>query len=83
MNPGKWNLWREQVSAILPFEIKKNFLARRGLWIYLLAAAPAVRLWVHAFLNLRDGRKCDMGRDSLIFHTVFRFFYLRLAIFFG
>jgi len=32
MNAGTWNLWRAQVSAILRLEIKKNFLARRGLW---------------------------------------------------
>jgi hypothetical protein len=83
MSPGTWNLWRSQVSAILRLEIKKNFLARRGLWIYLLAAAPTVLLWAHAFLNLRDGRKCDLGRDSLIFATIFQFFYLRLAIFFA
>ena len=83
MNPGTWNLWRDQVGAILRLEIKKNFLARRGLWIYLLAAAPTVLLWAHAFLNLRDGRKCDLGRDSLIFATIFQFFYLRLAIFFA
>ena len=83
MNPGAWNLWRDQVSAILRLEIKKNFLARRGLWIYLLAAAPTALLWAHAFLNLRDGRKCDLGRDSLIFATIFQFFYLRLAIFFA
>ena len=83
MNADTWNLWRSQVSAILRLEIKKNFLARRGLWIYLLAVAPTVLLWAHAFLNLRDGRKCDLGRDSLIFATIFQFFYLRLAIFFG
>jgi ABC-type transport system involved in multi-copper enzyme maturation permease subunit len=83
MNAHSWNLWRAQVGAILRLEIKKNFLARRGLWIYLLAGAPAVLLWAHAFLNLRDGRKCDLGRDSLIFAAVFQFFYLRLAIFFG
>jgi ABC-type transport system involved in multi-copper enzyme maturation permease subunit len=83
MSWGDGKLWRAQVSAILRLEIKKNFLARRGLWIYLLAAAPALLLWAHAFLNLRDGRKCDLGRDSLIFATVFQFFYLRLAIFFG
>ncbi|HXI39686.1 MAG TPA: hypothetical protein VNH83_06890 [Bryobacteraceae bacterium] len=83
MNRADWNLWRDQVSAILRLEIRKNFLARRGLWIYLLAAAPAILLWAHALLNLRDGRKCDLGRDSLIFAAVFQFFYLRLAIFFG
>lgn len=83
MSAGTWNLWLAQVRAILRLEIKKNFLARRGLWIYLLAMAPAVLLWAHAFLNLRDARKCDLGRDSLIFAAVFQFFYLRLAIFFG
>jgi hypothetical protein len=83
MNADTWNLSRSQVSAILRLEIEKNLLARRGLWIYLLAGAPTVLLWAHAFLNLRDGRKCDLGRDSLIFATIFQFFYLRLAIFFS
>lgn len=83
MNADTWNLSRSQVSAILRLEIEKNLLARRGLWIYLLAGAPTVLLWAHAFLNLRDGRKCDLGRDSLIFATIFQFFYLRLAIFFA
>jgi len=83
MNAASWSLWRAQVAAILRLEIKKNFLARRGLWIYLLALAPAALLWAHAALNLRHGRVCDLGRDSLIFATMFQFFYLRLAIFFG
>jgi len=83
MNPRPWALWRAQVAAILRLEIRKTFLARRGLWIYLLAFAPAVLLWIHAGLNLRHGRTCDLGRDSLIFAGMFQFFYLRLAIFFG
>ncbi len=82
MNP-EWSLWRAQVAAILRLEIKRNFLSKRGLWIYLLAAAPAALLWTHAFMNLRDHRVCDLGRDNLIFATIFQFFYLRLAIFFG
>jgi ABC-type transport system involved in multi-copper enzyme maturation permease subunit len=86
MSPPKassWSLWRAQVGAILRLEVKKNFLARRGLWIYLVALAPAALWWVHASLNLRDGRRCELGRDSLLFATMFQFFYLRLAIFFG
>ncbi|MBZ5592914.1 MAG: hypothetical protein LAP39_11805 [Acidobacteriia bacterium] len=83
MNPRPWNLWRAQVEAILRLEIRKTLLARRGLWIYLLAFAPAVLLWIHAGLNLRHGRVCDLGKDSLIFAAMFQFFYLRLAIFFG
>ncbi len=83
MNRASWNLWRAQVAAILRLEIKKNLLARRGIWIYLLALAPAVLMWVHAAMNLRDHRVCDLGRDNLIFATMFQFFYLRLAVFFG
>jgi len=83
MNSRTWSVWRAQVEAILRIEIKKTLLARRGLWIYLLAFAPAVLFWIHAGLNLRHGRICDLGRDSLIFAGMFQFFYLRLAIFFG
>jgi hypothetical protein len=83
MNPRPWSLWRSQARAILRLEVSKTLLARRGLWIYLLAFAPAVLLWIHAGLNLRHGRTCDLGRDSLIFAGIFQFFYLRLAIFFG
>jgi len=83
MTPHPWSLWRAQIAAILRIEIKKTLLARRGLWIYLLAFAPAVLFWIHAGLNLRHGRICDLGRDSLVFAAMFQFFYLRLAIFFG
>jgi hypothetical protein len=72
-----------QVAAILRLEIKRNFRARRGLWIYMLALAPAALFWVHGALALRDRRVCDLGRDSLVFAAMFQFFYLRLAIFFG
>ncbi len=82
MNPD-WSLWRAQILAILRLEIKKNFLARRGLWIYLLAAAPAVLMWTRVLVDMRHERVGDLGRDSLIFAAMFQFFYLRLAVFFG
>ena len=71
MNSGSGNLWREQVMAIMRLEIKKNFLARRGLWIYLLALAPVLLFAGHSFERLRHGRVCDLGQDNLIFATVF------------
>ncbi|PYT30344.1 MAG: hypothetical protein DMG57_08850 [Acidobacteria bacterium] len=83
MNSDSGNLWREQVMAIMRLEIKKNFLARRGLWIYLLALAPVLLFAGHSFERLRHGRVCDLGQDNLIFATVFQFFFLRLAVFFG
>jgi ABC-type transport system involved in multi-copper enzyme maturation permease subunit len=83
MNGAPWGLWRGQIAAILRLEIKKNFLARRGLWIYLLAAAPGVLFGLHAFAKITRGHSCDLGHDNLIFAGIFQFFYLRLAIYFG
>lgn len=42
-------LWLKQVVAVLRLEVKKSFLSRRGLWIYLLALFP-VLIWAgHAW----------------------------------
>jgi ABC-type transport system involved in multi-copper enzyme maturation permease subunit len=35
-----WSLWMRQVAAILRLEVKKNFLSRRAILIYLLALLP-------------------------------------------
>jgi hypothetical protein len=154
-------LWWAQIVAVIRLEMKKTFFAKRGLWVYLLAAAP-VLIWAghsinmmmirdhqrdvatehplatetlesiqhgmsredveaklgppysrrvvrtrrqdRMWLNYTDGEanytfmfedeelrgiskrqiyKCSIPQDSLIFATVFQFFYLRLAIFFG
>ena len=148
--------WWLQILAIIRLEMRKTFFARRGLWVYLLAAAP-VLIWAgHAFdaarnresmastrsvptaalesietgmtvdqviaklgeperrgsyrtrrqdvevLNYSDGdaryvfsfrdgelhgisrrEVCSLSEDSVIFASVFQFFFLRLAIFFG
>ncbi len=154
-----------QVTAVIQLELKKTFFARRSLWIYLLAVAPALLYLIHAIdvthdhehrqaleaahpvssealrsiaigataedvtaklgepyanfkpdfrrrgrgggpqltiYNYTDGEndftfvffdgvlqrvneqdRCNLQKDSVIFATVFQFFYLRLAIFFG
>ena len=53
MNP----LWISQILAILRLEIGKSFLSKRGLWIYLLAAAPLVIFVGHAIQ-----KRFDQGR---------------------
>jgi hypothetical protein len=154
-----WALWRAQIRAVIRLEMRKTFFARRGIWVYLLALAPAALFFADsiAVIHDRDRRaeeatthqvtrealqsiKMGMTRDeveakvgepygkstfhrrnhetvfarytdgdsdyvfifsddeltgkrinelrsipkdSLIFATVFQFFYLRLAIFFG
>ena len=35
-----WGLWIRQVGSVMRLEVRKSFLARRALWIYLLAGLP-------------------------------------------
>jgi ABC-type transport system involved in multi-copper enzyme maturation permease subunit len=77
------NLRLAQIYAVLRLELKKTFLARRGVWVYLLAFSPILLYGGHSLLMIKQGRPCDFGLDTTIFATVFQIFYLRLAVFFG
>lgn len=79
MNP----LWITQILAVFRLEIKKTFFARRGFWIYLLAAAPVVLFTGHSLVEIRLHEACDFGEDTNIFAAVYQLFFMRLAIFFG
>ena len=81
--PLPWALWRAQILAILRLELRKTFFTRRGAWIYLLAFAPVLLYAAHSFVELKNGGHGDLGEDSHIFASIFQFFFLRLAIFFG
>lgn len=78
-------LWRAQVLAIIRLELKNTFFARRGLWIYFLAFAPAALFLAHSLveIHLRGVHQRELGQESHVFAAVFQFFFLRLAIFFG
>lgn len=41
------NRWR-QIKAVIRLEVKKTFLAKRGLWIYVLAAMPVFLFMAYA-----------------------------------
>src|SRR5579864_448359 len=43
-----WELWWAQVRAVIRLEMKKTFFAKRGLWVYLLAAMPVLLFLGHA-----------------------------------
>jgi ABC-type transport system involved in multi-copper enzyme maturation permease subunit len=158
----KWALWWSQMRAVIRLEMRKTFFAKRGIWVYLLALAPAALFFAdslvvihdrdrraeletthpvtaetlrsittgmtrqqvedkagepyakqtfrvgrrephemanyrytdgendYAFFfrddelqNIRVNELRTIPKDSLIFATVFQFFYIRLAIFFG
>lgn len=45
-------VWRAQVLAVIRLELKKTFFAKRGLWIYFLALAPAALFLAHSLVEI-------------------------------
>src|SRR5437868_1231165 len=76
-----WELWIRQIAAILRMDLRKNFLSRRGSWIYLLAFAPVILITLHAIIDRRES--VSIHTDTEVLAGIFQFFYLRFAIFFG
>src|SRR5689334_23262792 len=84
-----WELWTRQVAAVLRMDLRKNFLSRRGIWIYLLAFAPVAIITLHVIFTFGHSEAMFRGAgdlmrgDTEILAGIFQFFYLRLGIFFG
>ncbi len=78
-----WGLWRRQIFAILRLELRKNFLRKRAIPMYLLALAPAALFGAHAMLRLSRAQPAELGQAAGIYAIFFQTFYLRLAVFFG
>jgi ABC-type transport system involved in multi-copper enzyme maturation permease subunit len=50
MTSSTTRIWWAQIKAVIRLEMRKTFFAKRGLWIYLVAALPVVLFVAHAFL---------------------------------
>jgi ABC-type transport system involved in multi-copper enzyme maturation permease subunit len=76
-------LWRRQTLAVMRIELRKNFLSRRALLLYLLAGLPLVLL---VLLNLVPPDASDF-RDFTMLHVLYAAIYngliLRTLLFFG
>ena len=80
--PVPSQMWGRQVAAILRLELRRSFLGKRAVPIYLLAAAPVVLFAARAALPFRlEGE--GLGQTSLIYAVFFQSFMLRMVIFFG
>lgn len=78
------DLWRSQALAIFAVELRKNFITKRGFWIYLLAALPAAVVWLHSIVVMQSGRMSHpMTKDTEILAGLFQAFFLRPAVYFG
>jgi ABC-type transport system involved in multi-copper enzyme maturation permease subunit len=58
-------LWWMQIKSIIRLEMKKTFLARRGLWIYVLALLPLLLFAVHGVIVSRERASTrELARQS-------------------
>jgi hypothetical protein len=76
-------LWKSQGASILAVELRKNFITKRGFWIYLLALAPAAIIWTHSIVALNFGTSHGIERDTEMMAGIFQMFFLRPALYFG
>jgi hypothetical protein len=86
VNPVKessWSLWTRQTLAILRLEIRKNFLSRRALLLYLIAALPLGLLSVLAIFPPPTSEMQNFGQLSEVYAAVYGGLILRTLVFFG
>src|ERR1700730_17582755 len=75
-----WSLWLRQIRAIFGLEMRKNFLGRRAILIYLLAFFPVMMLGALALVT-------SPTRNFNVLGTIYAWIYgaliLRTVVFFG
>src|SRR3954464_9117278 len=49
------SMWLGQIAAVIRLEMKKTFLSKRGLWVYLLALAPVSITTIHSLVEMSQG----------------------------
>jgi ABC-type transport system involved in multi-copper enzyme maturation permease subunit len=83
VNESSWSLWTRQTLAILRLEIRKNFLSRRALLLYLIAALPLGLLSVLAIFPPPTSEMQNFGQLSEVYAAVYGGLILRTLVFFG
>jgi len=79
-----WSLWATQIAAILRLEVRKNFIGKRALLIYLLAATPVLLMAaLSAQISWEQSRNNNIGEINIIFANLYEGLILRTIVFFG
>jgi ABC-type transport system involved in multi-copper enzyme maturation permease subunit len=80
-----WQLWVSQILGILRLEIKKNFLSKRAIPMYLLAAIPVVIMMMLALFDrsMQRGVRTNFAQALIVFSNLHEGLILRTVIFFG
>ena len=74
-----------QARSIFGVELRKNFITKRGFWIYFLALIPPVIVWIHSIVSMKAPEQTSHGmvKDTEMLAGIFQAFFLRPAVFFG
>ncbi|MEK6410177.1 MAG: hypothetical protein AABN34_24900 [Acidobacteriota bacterium] len=87
MKPSRersWSLWAGQIAAILRLEVRKNFMGKRAILIYLLAAVPILLMAaLSAEISWQQSRNNNIGEVNIIFANLYEGLILRTIVFFG
>ncbi len=79
-----WSLWGRQIAAILRLEVRKNFLGKRAILIYLIAATPVLLMAaLSAQISWQHSRNNNIGEINIIFANFYEALILRTVIYFG
>lgn len=85
-NPARatsWSLWTRQTLAILNLEIRKNFLSRRALLLYLIAGSPLALLSLFAVFRMPTDNAGSFNNLSIGYAAIYGGLILRTLVFFG
>lgn len=67
-------LWWTQINAVMRLELKKTFFAKRGLWIYVVAALPVALFVAYAMAmagqHYRSGKIARRGEKPLTYQDL-------------
>lgn len=79
-----WSLWAGQIAAIMRLEVRKNFIGKRPILIYLFAAAPILLMAaLSAEISWQQARHNNIGEINIVFANLYEGLILRTIIFFG
>ena len=79
-----WSLWAGQIAAIMRLEVRKNFIGRRAILIYLLAGVPILLMAaLSAEISWHQTRNNNIGDSNIIFANLYEGLILRTIVFFG
>jgi len=77
-----WRRWWSQVRAILRLELRKSFLGRRGIGLYLLALMPIFILAMRSIAGSIDDPS-DVAEATRVYAGIYQGFILRVVVFLG